>query len=102
MSDAFPLGPCFTVAHVEPESCTHPDNATFAWFARDDTVKSGQVYCVVCMACGGVVFVGETQATQGLARIRQAREKVEAQATIADFDQAIGRTKGRRRVSKRT
>lgn len=74
MSDATcPLGPCFHAPTLDP--CPHPDQAKFAWFARDDTVKSGQVECVVCMACGDVLFVGETQATRGLARIRQAREK---------------------------
>lgn len=92
------LGPCFTVAHVEPADCTHPDNAKFAWFARDDTVKSGQVYCVACMACGVLIGVAENDMTRGLARIRQAREKIEANATIADFDQATGRTKRKRRA----
>jgi hypothetical protein len=75
--DSFPLGPCFTAPKLAP--CPHPDNAKFAWFARDDTAKDGQVYCVVCMSCGAVLFVGETQATRGLARIRQAREKAERQ-----------------------
>ncbi len=72
--DAFPLGPCFQVAHVDPADCSHPENARFRWFARDDTVKSGQVDCVVCMACGAVLFVGESAATRGLAKLRQARE----------------------------
>ena len=75
--DSFPLGPCFQFAHVEPASCAHPDAARFAWFARDDTVQSGQVECIVCMACGDVLFVGENAATRGLAKIRRAREKAD-------------------------
>lgn len=77
MSNAsdFPLGPCFTAEQADPASCTHPENAHFRWFARDDTVHSGQVDCVACMACGTVLSVGETQATRGLAKIRRAREK---------------------------
>lgn len=93
--DDFPLGPCFPAAKADHATCAHPESAQFAWFARDDTVPSGQVYCVVCMACDTVRFVGETQATRGLARIRQAREKTAAAATIADFDQAVGRRKKR-------
>jgi hypothetical protein len=73
--DSFPLGRCFQVAHTDQADCAHPDAACFAWFARDDTVKSGQMYCVVCMACGTVLHVGETAATRGLARIRAARDK---------------------------
>lgn len=73
--DPFPLGPCFTAEHTDPAICTHPDDRRFRWFARDDTVKSGQVDCVACMACGDVLFVGETQATRGLAAIRRARTK---------------------------
>jgi len=79
--DPFPLGRCFTVTHAERADCTHPDAAKFRWLARDDTVKSGQVDCVACMACGAVLSVGETQATKGLAKIRRAREKAERQAS---------------------
>jgi hypothetical protein len=71
--DSFPLGPCFTAAPAEPTTCAHPDAAKFAWFARDDTVQSGQVYCVVCMACGEALSVGETAATRSFAKTRQAR-----------------------------
>jgi hypothetical protein len=78
------LGPCFQIAHIEQADCTHPDAAKFRWLARDDTVTSGQVDCVVCMACGVVLFVGETQMTRGLARIRAAREKESRRHPRAD------------------
>lgn len=73
--DPFPLGPCFTADAAESANCAHPDAAKFRWFARDDTVKSGQVDCVACMACGAVLSVGESQATRSFAKIRRAREK---------------------------
>jgi len=73
--DTLPLGRCFTVAHVEPASCSHPDDAKFRWFARDDTVKSGQVDCITCMACGAVLSVGESAATRAFAKMRKARAK---------------------------
>jgi hypothetical protein len=79
VSGSFPPAPCFSAPKLVP--CPHPDTSKFAWFARDDTVKSGQVYCVVCMSCNTVLFVGETQATRGLARIRAARAKDEGRAT---------------------
>jgi hypothetical protein len=72
VSDSFPLGPCFTTQHVVALDCAHPESAKFRWFARDDTVKSGQVDCIACMACGAVLFVGETQTTRALAKIRKA------------------------------
>lgn len=80
MPDSTALGPAFTVAKAESETCAHPTAAKFAWFARDDTVKSGQVECVVCMACDTLVFVGETPATKHFAKLRTARQKAEAKA----------------------
>ena len=45
------LGPCFTAERVDPAICKHPPTVLFAWYARDDTAKTGKVLVVVCMAC---------------------------------------------------
>lgn len=35
--------------------CEHPPEQLFSWFARDDTVKDGQVLVTSCKECGEVL-----------------------------------------------
>lgn len=49
------LGPCFTAPALDAEACRHAVEHRFAWHARDDTVPSGKVLIIVCMACDTVL-----------------------------------------------
>jgi hypothetical protein len=72
------LGPCFTCPPADPAACRHPVDHRFAWYARDDTAKSGHVLCVVCMACDTVLATGDPAprvAPPGEAKQRKGRKR---------------------------
>lgn len=42
-------------APVGANGCKHPPDRLWAWMARDDTVPGGELFCVTCCVCGGVL-----------------------------------------------
>ena len=39
----------------KPQTCTHPPEKLYTWFARDDNQPSGMMVCVGCCQCGAIL-----------------------------------------------
>ena len=46
------------VTDPDQTPCQHPPARRFAWFARDDSAPGGEVLCVCCSQCGGILQGG--------------------------------------------